>query len=329
MKTFHKCTVQFLPACALLACAAIACSSGNSSPATGAIGHGGSTDAAGTTGTGGALGTSGGVPGMTGQGGADASGAAAGNSGGGGQAGADLAGGGGAGGGAIGGGGAGGAAVNGGTDAGGAGGTTAKVYDLTSDWSDTQNPNGPWTVLIGTTVAKNVTGWDGEKGQNAYATVASGSLVGHIPALLKVSVSNFAGSLAKTGDLVIHAQDESGGTGLGQARIVWTAPSTGSVDVDASFWLGAVRKRKDAYTMTVAGAMKGMGDVPPNMGITRATPVKFSQKGLPIMKGETVELKISHALTCDACSTSPCEGTTNPTCAEFCGYTLKITHNSQ
>ena len=71
-----------------------------------------------------------------------------------------------------------------------------------------------------------------------------------------------------------------------------------------------------------------MGDVPSNMGITRDTPAKFSQKGLPIMKGQTVELQISRALTCDACSTAPCDGKQGTTCAEFRDYTLKITHTS-
>ncbi|MEO8215291.1 MAG: hypothetical protein ABI560_18975 [Myxococcales bacterium] len=202
------------------------------------------------------------------------------------------------------------------------------VYDLKSDWSDTQNPVGPWTVLIGTTVATNMPSWVGEKGQNSYVTKSNG--IGHIPVLLKVSVSSFEGKLAKVGDLVVHAQDEGGGPGLGQARIVWTAPSSGSIDVDASFWLARTSlKRKDVYTMTIAGAMKGMADIPSNMGVTRDNPVKFSQKGLPIMKGETVELQVSRAQTCDACSTPPCDGKVGTTCAEFCDYTLKITQKSQ
>lgn len=266
--------------------------------------------------TGGAMESSGGASGVAGEGGAGASGAAAGHSGAGGQAGADPGGRGGTAG----------LAVNGGMDAGAAAGMT--VYDLKSDWSDTQNPVGPWTVMIGTTVATNMPSWVGEKGQNSYVTKSNG--IGHIPVLLKVSVSNFEGKLAKTGDLVIHAQDEGGGPGLGQARIVWTAPSSGSIDVDASFWLARTSlKRKDVYTMTIAGAMKGMADIPSNMGVTRDNPVKFSQKGLPIMKGETVELQVSRAQTCDACSTAPCDGKVNATCAEFCDYTLKITQKSQ
>lgn len=127
----------------------------------------------------------------------------------------------------------------------------------------------------------------------------------------------------------MHAQDEAGGPGLGQARIVWTAPSSGTVDIDASFWLARTSlRRKDVYTVMAAGAMKGMGDVPYNMSVARDNPAKFSQKGLPILKGETVELQISHALTCDACSSSPCDGKQG-TCAEFCDYLLKITHTSQ
>jgi len=227
-----------------------------------------------------------------------------------------------------GGGGAAGGALGGGADAGADSGGTVKVYDLKSDWSDTQNPNGAWAIMIGTTLAKNLPSWIGETGQNSYVTAANG--IGHIPVLLKVSASNFEGKLAQKGDLVVHAQDEGGGPGLGQARIVWTAPSAGTVDVDAAFWLARTSlKRKDIYAVTVAGAMKGMGDVPSNMGVTRDSPAKFSQKGLPIAQGQTVELQISRALTCDACSSPPCDGKQGPTCAEFCDYTLKITHTGQ
>ncbi|MEO8214223.1 MAG: hypothetical protein ABI560_13570 [Myxococcales bacterium] len=309
-------------------------------PATGSGGHGYVAGAGGTTGTGGAVGSSGGASGaVTSSGGASGVTASSGGASGvtassGGASGTTDAGGasggseGGTGGQAGVGGGAGSVAnaVDGGPGVGADAGGAVKVYDLKNDWSDTQNPNGPWTVMIGTAIAKNRPNWLGETGQNAYVTAATGA--GHIPVLVKVSASNFEGNLAQKGDLVVVAQDEAGGAGLGQARILWTAPSSGIIDVDASFWLARTSlKRKDVYTVTIAGAMKGMGEVPST--ITRDTPVKFSQKGLPITKGETVEVQIIRAMTCDACTSSPCDGKKGGTCAEFCDYLLKITHTSQ
>jgi len=195
---------------------------------------------------------------------------------------------------------------------------TVTVYDLKTDWSDTKNPNGVWSIMIGTNVAKSVMNWNGSQGQAAYATSGNGN--GHIPVLLKVSVNGFEADQAQKGDLIVHAQDEQGGPGLGQARIVWTAPSTGTVDIDGSLWLGRISlRRSDDYTLTVAGTQKAMGKVPYNMGINRTSPVKISQKALPIMKGETVELQISRSMMCDA---SP------STCAEFCDLTLGVTLTS-
>jgi len=80
--------------------------------------------------------------------------------------------------------------------------------------------------------------------------------------LLKVSVDNFEADQAEKGDLIVHAQDEQGGPGLGQARIVWTAPSSGTIDIDGGLWLGRVSlKRSDDWTLTVAGTQKAMGKV--------------------------------------------------------------------
>ena len=223
--TFRTPTLLLLPGCALLACAPFACSPGNGAPATGIGGHGAMVGAAGVIGTTDVAGSSGvGAAGITGTTGvAGSSGGASGTTGAGGTAGSPAGvTGGGAGGGD---GGAAGAAGDGGTDA-GAGATGAvKVYDLKNDWSDTQNPTGPWTIMIGTDVAKSMPNWVGETGQNAYVTKANG--IGHIPMLVKVSISNFEGKLAQNGDLVVHAQDEGGGPGLGQARVVRRPPRRG------------------------------------------------------------------------------------------------------
>jgi hypothetical protein len=196
--------------------------------------------------------------------------------------------------------------------------STVTVYDLKTDWSETKNPNGVWSVMIGTNVVPAVMSWNGFQGQYAYATSASGN--GHIPVLLKVSVNNFEANQAQMGDLIVHAQDEQGGPGLGQARIVWTAPSSGTIDIDGGLWLGRLSlKRSDDWTLAVAGAQKAAGKVAYNDGHTRNDPLQITQKQLPIMRDQTVVLQISRSAMCDA---SP------GTCAEFCDLTFKVTLTS-
>ena len=185
------------------------------------------------------------------------------------------------------------------------------VYDLKADWSDTQNPNGVWSLREGNNLFPAVENWGGSKGQRAWCKARSGS--GHIPVILKVSVMGFEAKEAQIGDLIVHAQDEIGGPGLGQAQIVWTAPASGTVDIKAGLWLGRLIGRSDDWTLTIAGVQKSMGKVA--AGHDRNNPVPISETNVPIAAGQTIVLQISRSATC----------ANTKTCAEFCDFLLTIT----
>ena len=185
------------------------------------------------------------------------------------------------------------------------------VYDLKADWSDTQNPNGVWSLREGTNLFPPVANWGGSQGQRAWCKARSGS--GHIPVILKVSVMGFEAKEAQIGDLIVHAQDEIGGPGLGQAQIVWTAPASGTVDIKGGLWLGRLIGRSDDWTLTIAGVQKSMGKVA--AGHDRNNPVPISETNVPIAAGQTIVLQISRSATC----------ANTKTCAEFCDFLLTIT----
>lgn len=196
--------------------------------------------------------------------------------------------------------------------------STVTVYDLKTDWSDTKNPNGVWSLREGVNViTPSVANWNGYKGQFAWAKSATGS--GHIPVLVKVAVAGFEAPQAQIGDLIIHAQDEFGGPGLGQAQIVWTAPASGTVDIKGALWLGRTSLgRSDDWTLTVAGVQKSTGKVGAADGHDRANPWKLSETQVPVSLGQTVTLQISRSAACSDART----------CAEFCGVLLTVTLTS-
>jgi len=194
-------------------------------------------------------------------------------------------------------------------------GTKVTTYDVKTDWSDDKNPNGVWSLREGTNViTPSVANWHGYKGQRAWSKAASGS--GHIPVFLKIAIAGFEAKQAQIGDLIVHAQDEFGGPGLGQAQIVWTAPASGTVDIKGGLWLGRTTLgRSDDWTLSVAGAQKATGKVAANDGHDRTNPVPIAESNLPVSAGQTVVLQISRSATC----------ANNHTCAEFCDLLLTIT----
>jgi hypothetical protein len=192
------------------------------------------------------------------------------------------------------------------------------VYDLKTDWSDTTNPNGAWSLREGANViTPSVANWHGYKGQRAWAKAAAGS--GHIPLFLKVSVAGFEAKQAEIGDLIVHAQDDFGGPGLGQAQIVWTAPASGTIDIKGALWLGRTTLgRSDDWTLSVAGVQKAAGKVAANDQHDRTNPVQIAESNVLVSPGQTVTLQISRSATCS----------NTHTCAEFCDLLLTITLTS-
>lgn len=193
------------------------------------------------------------------------------------------------------------------------------TYDLKANWSNTNNPNGVWSLREGNNVITAVVqNWIGFQSQYAWAKAATGN--GAVPAFLKVSSGDFEAPRAEVGDVVVHPQDEVSGAGLGQARIVWTAPTSGTVDVEGAVWLARTTlKRADEYTLTVAGVKKASGTIDFDDGNTRDDPHAFSANLLPVTSGDEVVLQISQH--------PGCEGEGSGSCAEFCGvrFTVKLT----
>ena len=128
----------------------------------------------------------------------------------------------------------------------------AAVYDLSSDWSNSNNPNGPWSYNQGSTPLPSVpnfnfgnTGWASSCNQPAWAP--SNATGGYLPAFLKVdacvtTTENTEYPLANVvaGDVWVHTVDGSNGNpSLGPANVLFTLPASGGAGaytISGSLW---------------------------------------------------------------------------------------------
>lgn len=141
-----------------------------------------------------------------------------------------------------------------------------QVYDLNADWSDTQNPNGAWSYREGTSLLNRgivlsysyepVPGWVGLD-NSAPGIYKSRGDIGVLPALARV--------------------------GEGVANILWTAPSTGTIDISGAVWdQGAFctffgsEEPSSLWALSHNGNSLSAGELPCAGGYYSSSPLYFS-----------------------------------------------------
>lgn len=98
----------------------------------------------------------------------------------------------------------------------------ATGFDLTADWSDTQNPNGVWSCNEGPHPLPHVAFWESSfgnwsVGQPGWAKSENGN--NRIPFWFRVTgTPNFTHDW-QAGDVVVHTPDNFNGVGNGTANV--------------------------------------------------------------------------------------------------------------
>ena len=162
------------------------------------------------------------------------------------------------------------------------------VHDLTADWSESFNPNGAWSYLQGTTPLGHLASWGSFPAtQPAWATAASGA--GHVPSFYKAVTAEHD---YLVGDVVIHSRDDGSGGGQGDARLRFTAPSSGVYRVDLDAWIVRDIGRSVPWTLAVEGSPIDTGTVSSGDGFSRANPDGFSQS-VSLAAGDTVDFVLN------------------------------------
>lgn len=177
--------------------------------------------------------------------------------------------------------------------------STARAYNLSADWSDTQNPNGPWSYRVGTTVLPS---WPASlmfsNGQPAYQP--ANSVGAFLPSWFKL-ISTPVGFDALPGDVVVHTNDNyNGNEGLGPANVLFTAPSTAYYNIFGGLWNASTavapsdyRPRPQDWQLLVNGSQVAFGTLSAIPGeFSRANQQTFSFSDVLLAEGDAVQLNI-------------------------------------
>lgn len=144
----------------------------------------------------------------------------------------------------------------------------AIVWDFDADWSETQNPNGVWSLLEGENPLPHIASWQSSLGgwsqpQPGWAESENGN--NRLPFFFRSNGSETFANDFNAGDTVIHSWDPVNGVGNGQGTIRWTAPYRCYVRLNGEVWIGrdigrAVTVRIRRNGATVASAPVSSGD---------------------------------------------------------------------
>ena len=187
-----------------------------------------------------------------------------------------------------------------------AGATT--VYNLTTDWSDAANPNGPWSYREGNNLLPHVNAWQGLAGdftsaQPAWARFETGT--SNLPCFFRSSATVGITHDWQTGDVVCHTTDAFNGVGSGTANIVWTSPINGTVNIAGAVWMGRDIGRGNHWSLSIKGTPVTSGDIASGDAYSRSSPFAFSAgsggagvlSGVSVVVGDKIELDLTKTST--------------------------------
>jgi hypothetical protein len=182
------------------------------------------------------------------------------------------------------------------------------IYDLTFDWSDSANPNGPWAYREGTNLLPHVAAWQGLAGdftspQPAWARSESGTT--NLPCFFRSSATVGIVHDWQTGDVICHSQDNFNGIGSGAANVTWTSPSYGAIKISGAIWMGRDIGRGNHWSIAFNGTELTAGDVFSGDAYDRATPMDFTAgsggaaplTAIPVVPGDVVMLTLTRTAT--------------------------------
>jgi len=182
-------------------------------------------------------------------------------------------------------------------------------YSLAGQWSNTANPNGPWTYREGNEALPLVTDYNfggtvpGFTPQPAWAPSNVGGQF--LPVWLQSSQtgtpSGFEAGAVTPGDVIVHSTDGFNGSGEGIANVIWTSPSAGTIDISGDIWWVRNLGRTNDFSVFVGGTLIADGAISDGSTNTRSNPLQFASglllgdsfSDIPVSAGEIVELAVT------------------------------------
>lgn len=173
--------------------------------------------------------------------------------------------------------------------------------NLAGDWSDTDNPFGPWTIREGNRQLPGLANW----GQFPYpqpAWAPSSRAGNFLPAWFKAAG---AGAVEyrqdwRRGDVVVHTTDSTNGASSGIANVLWTSSFDGAVSISGGVWNARNNGRANMWLIMVNGHEVTSATLFSNDGHDRENPYLFSAGSggpgavsrIPVRPGTTISLQL-------------------------------------
>jgi len=139
-------------------------------------------------------------------------------------------------------------------------------YSLVNDWSDTQNPNGPWSYNMNSApITTHQTFWFGQAGWG-YSYIADGSIMKGSYYTDMIDPWGESSGTAHDwlpGDVMMHALSLAYGGDSTFLNVAWTSPADGTINIDGRAWDGQLFAGRDVgWQLTVGGhAIAQLGSV--------------------------------------------------------------------
>jgi hypothetical protein len=197
----------------------------------------------------------------------------------------------------------------------------ADIHDLQADWSDTANPNGPWTLRQGNTPLPHVNDWHlagWTTPQPGWARSENAGI--GLPFFFKSVVTDADGHDWATGQIVVHSTDSVNGSGSGPANIRFVVPEPGSLTIHGGVWIGREIGRSVSWTLFLNGTALTSGSVSSGDPYSSGNPLAFSAGSGGSAAVTDVHVSVNDSLVLRFNSD-------NPNAGDFVGIDLRVEIN--
>ena len=163
----------------------------------------------------------------------------------------------------------------------------AQLYNLTADWSDTSNPNGPWAIYkapgqLFTTVqadwfgnGTNQPAWADASGPDPFPPNPLAPMwakaIGDVGTL---SGGDYDGFI-DVGTVYMHSA-EVFRTGTDYSSLVWTSPGIGTAHIDGGLWIAKAFDRPHQWELLKNGVVFTSGGLSQSDPYDKANPFLFA-----------------------------------------------------
>ena len=174
----------------------------------------------------------------------------------------------------------------------------ADSFNLTNDFSNTQNPNGVWSYIFNSAFLPHQSSAL-NNGNPLFPAIPAGgyfstgnNLFTNTPDVIQAAVNGSAAGETNSdflaGDVLIHSPND--GTAL---TIVWTAPSSGIItNLSASVWYAhSIVTRSNDVTLAFDASTLQSWTVSPVLNFNRSNPGTFTDlNSINVVAGDTITL---------------------------------------